>query len=121
MAARLDGVAAGFAVPFAAGDVGFDLCGAEAFHFDGSVNKAGAQRAIRANQRNAAINVVAAAGEHCQAFAGVSFVFGFIEQAAAAGYGRIGGENIGAFMVGGDGLGLFDGQPQREVFGVFTF
>ncbi len=116
----LNGVAAGFSVPFLAFDIGLHLGGAETFHFDGSVDQAGAEYAIGRNQGNAAINMVAATREHGEAFAGVCFVLGLIQQAPSAGYGGIGSKDIGAFMCGGDGLGLFDGKAQGKVFGVLT-
>ena len=108
LGAALDGIAAGLALPFAAGDIGFDLGMAELLEAHDRLAQAFAQGAVGAAQRDGRKHAVAAAGEQGEAGARGRLVFGLGQNAAAASDHRVARQYAGIRR--GYGQRLFAGH-----------
>ena len=117
----LDGIAAGLALPFAAGDIPVDLAALQALEGDGAGGNAAALFAIRADQGEAGQDLMAPAGQKGKAAARLCLGFGLGQDAVAAGDHRIGSEDEGGIgKPGAHGRSLAGGKAERQRLGRFV-
>src|ERR1700674_2652177 len=91
----LDRITAGLAVPLAAREISRQLLLAQPLEGDLADHATECQIAAGGQQRNSAINPVAAARQQVEAGAGGRLVLGFRQDAATARDDRVGGEDEG--------------------------
>ena len=97
----LDGVGAGFLLPFAAGEVFGNLRLVEAGEADDRGDGAAGLLTVRRPDGDAGKDAVAAAGEQAQVFLGVFGRGGFGQDAGAGGNDRVSGDDVGVALDGG--------------------
>ena len=106
----LDGVGAGFLLPFAAGEIVGDLLLIETGEADDGSDGAAGLLAVRRPDGNAGEDAVAAAGEQTQVFFGLFERGGFWQDARSGCDHRVGGDDEGVAV---DRRQFFNRQTQR--------